>query len=57
MTDAIDKETLHGLVEKKDLEGELKVELMSGERESIYWSRLPEKVRVRGTAQIPAVGN
>jgi len=26
------------------LEGDSKVELLSGERESLYWSRLPEKV-------------
>jgi len=47
LANAIDKETLDGLIERGKLEGDLKVELMSGERESIYWSRLPEKVFIR----------
>jgi hypothetical protein len=37
-------ETLADLIEKGNLDGDMKVELLGGERESIYWSRLPEKV-------------
>ena len=32
------------MLETGTLEGDSKVELLSGERESLYWSRLPEKV-------------
>jgi hypothetical protein len=43
---AIDEQALAGMLETGRLEGDSKVELLAGERESLYWSRLPEKVSV-----------
>ncbi|KAG7571318.1 hypothetical protein FFLO_00670 [Filobasidium floriforme] len=42
---AIDEQALAGMLEPGRLEGDSKVELLAGERESLYWSRLPEKIR------------
>jgi hypothetical protein len=44
LSKAIDSEQLSGLLERNPLKDNVQVELLGGERESIYWSRLPDKV-------------